>query len=622
MLSLRNPFVVDLRAIALMRMGIGALILADLLIRAPDLAVFLSDSGVWPRDVSMAYLGSERWSLYWISGHWLWSLLLFLCAGFFAICLLCGMRTRLATLMSFILLASLHNRAPLLLQGGDNLLLVLLFWGLFLPWGERFSFDAAMTREPRYQNRLFSAGGVALLLQIMSVYLFSAFLKNGAAWGSEGTGIYYALSNKQFTIGLASFWNDWLWLNKPLTHYVWWLELVGPLLAFSPLFFTQARLLVFFCFVTLEIGFLFNLSVGLFPFISIVSLLALLPTAALDRVFAPRRPASSSLVMYYDRDCGFCVKTCYWLAYLLGLNSVTSIHLAQDHPEVGPLLEREFSWVLETADGSRYLRWQAIVVLLQHSPRAAWLARPLSLLGGAGDRLYHWIGNHRRQFGRVTALALPWRERYPRHGWVLQGVAALFAGGILWWNISTIPQWDYIHGVHTGLPSSRVSYPETLRTVKNVLRLDQKWNMFAPYPDRSDDWYFIPGITVGGDMVDVLRQKDGMPDWGQPEDYYPRPAFLLDYRWRKYLTRIGYRSNSRYRGEYGSWVCRTWNESRRGEQRLEAFNIYLFRKPTPAPGATDEPPTRRIRLWRHHCLDADRLGEDRVEKRLAQESGW
>ena len=41
---------IDLRSLAVLRIGLGLLILADLLIRGGDLSVWLSDDGVLPRD--------------------------------------------------------------------------------------------------------------------------------------------------------------------------------------------------------------------------------------------------------------------------------------------------------------------------------------------------------------------------------------------------------------------------------------------------------------------------------------------------------------------------------------------------------------------------------------------
>jgi hypothetical protein len=71
---------------------------------------------------------------------------LFAIAALVAIALLVGYRTRLATVL-LALLASLQARNPTLIQGGDNLLLLLLFWGMFLPLGARFAIDAALDRR-------------------------------------------------------------------------------------------------------------------------------------------------------------------------------------------------------------------------------------------------------------------------------------------------------------------------------------------------------------------------------------------------------------------------------------------------------------------------------------------
>ena len=123
---LNNPFVVDLRALAMMRIGVGLLLFADLWLRAPDVVAWLTDSGVLPRDLSMDFSNDYRWSLYWLNGSEFWASSLMVIAGIFSVMLVLGLRTRMASVGSFILLVSLHNRNPLLLQGGDNLLLLSL----------------------------------------------------------------------------------------------------------------------------------------------------------------------------------------------------------------------------------------------------------------------------------------------------------------------------------------------------------------------------------------------------------------------------------------------------------------------------------------------------------------
>ena len=118
---------IDLRSLALFRILLGGLLIADLLIRGSDLSVWMTDAGVFPREFIIDRSADNRWSLYFISGSWLWALLLHLTAAGAAMALLLGYRTRLALIISFVLLVSLHNRAPLVLQGGDNLLLLMVF---------------------------------------------------------------------------------------------------------------------------------------------------------------------------------------------------------------------------------------------------------------------------------------------------------------------------------------------------------------------------------------------------------------------------------------------------------------------------------------------------------------
>ena len=145
--DLRAVFSVDLRGLALFRIALGLILIADLLIRAPDLILWLSDDGLTPREWIIQWNNEWRFSLYFIHGHWLWAVLLNCVAALSAVALILGYRTRLSTLASFVLLGSLHFRAPMLLQGGDILLVAMLFWSIFLPMGARYSIDATLVRD-------------------------------------------------------------------------------------------------------------------------------------------------------------------------------------------------------------------------------------------------------------------------------------------------------------------------------------------------------------------------------------------------------------------------------------------------------------------------------------------
>ena len=48
---LKAPFTLDLRSLALLRMGLGGLVVLDVLLRLRDLTTFYTDAGVLPRAV-------------------------------------------------------------------------------------------------------------------------------------------------------------------------------------------------------------------------------------------------------------------------------------------------------------------------------------------------------------------------------------------------------------------------------------------------------------------------------------------------------------------------------------------------------------------------------------------
>ena len=175
--SLREIFGIDLRTLALFRVGLAAMILIDLASRMRDFRAFHTDFGVFPRHVAIDNLHAWAWSFHLIGGSAWFIGLLFAIAAIFALMLLVGYRTRLAAIASWALLLSLQNRNTMILTGEDVLLIALAFWAMFLPLGARFSVDAALDPAPeKTGNAYFSVATFALLIQGMSMYFFSALL--------------------------------------------------------------------------------------------------------------------------------------------------------------------------------------------------------------------------------------------------------------------------------------------------------------------------------------------------------------------------------------------------------------------------------------------------------------
>ncbi len=278
----RRPFVLDLRAIALLRIGVAAVILLDLGVRSTDLEAHYSNLGVLPVGALVEHAWTPyQFSLHASSGLWQIQAVLFFIAALAAVALLVGRYTRLATLASWILLISLQNRNPLIGQGGDDLLRMLLFWGFFLPWGRVWSRDAQLAPAPT-SYAYCSAATMAYIVQLALLYWCTAILKSGREWTHDGTALYYALSLDQLLLPGGRLLYPYPKLLQLLTFATWYIELLLPFALFFPFSVSWWRTLVIGTLAIFHLGISLTLFVGLFFIINFVSLLGLLPPAALD----------------------------------------------------------------------------------------------------------------------------------------------------------------------------------------------------------------------------------------------------------------------------------------------------------------------------------------------------
>lgn len=608
---LYSLFGIDLRTLALFRTLLGLVLLWTLLRGFSDLEAFWTDWGVMPRAWIIETDSANRVSFYFLNGSTWFVAALLAAQCVLALMYLLGWRTRLANVLSLVLWGSLMNRNPITLIGGDLLMACLLFWSCFLPVGARFSVDAALaTNPPPRDPRHLSWASAGLLIQVMSVYFFSAILKNGVEWFPEYTAVYYTMSLDRYATPLGQWLLNFPALLEALTAFVFWLEAIGPLLMFLPWLNRPLRFVLMLLFMGMHAGFILCLEIGHFPYVSIASLSAFLGGWFWDWRTARNEAAHpGTLRIYYDRDCGFCLKSCLLFQQFLVLPGA-AIAPAQDTPRARTLLEANYSWVVIDVDDTAYLKWPAFVALLRRSPlwRWAWFALRSPHLVAPGNAVYDFVGRHRGAFGAMTGALLPQREVRWELGRAWQRVAAAFIAAVFLWNVATLEGvsrgfWGY----HSWLDRAARATFDVLGPPFRVLRIDQLWNMFAPFPLKDDGWMVIPARLADGREIDLLH-PEREPVYDKPHHYSQTHENI---RWHTYRGRLWEAEFSRHRLYFGKYLCRSYNEGKLADpelrkQRLMTFKIvYMIERTRPdyAP-----PTVERNVIWRHECFPAETKG--------------
>ena len=274
----------DLRSLALMRIGMGVWILVDLLIRLPDIARFHTPDGYLPVSLlpSPHYVTSHFY-LY----RYLDSLpavyMLYLIQAALAVALMAGAYTRIASVLSWWMLACLQSRTPILLDGGDIHMKIMLLFSCFLPLGEVWSWDARIRqkREPAKSPRNFAIKSpvtAAWTIQICLFYFFAAVLKSDPEWRVQGDALYYALSIDQFATEFAQTLIQYPGLLRVLSFAALLVEFTAPLLILFPIFNGVSRSLAILLLTCLHTGIALTLHLGLFMPACFIILIGLLPT--------------------------------------------------------------------------------------------------------------------------------------------------------------------------------------------------------------------------------------------------------------------------------------------------------------------------------------------------------
>jgi hypothetical protein len=361
---------IDPRALGALRIGLGAVLLIDLWMRTGRFKALYTDAGVFPRIYLEPWMWHTLVPLHLLSGSLAWEVFLFAVAAVFAVALLLGYHARIAAVVSWALLVSLHSRDPMVLNFGDDILRMALFWGMFLPLGACWSLDARRTGRVVSRERVCSLATLAYLLQIAFVYFFTALLKSGPDWRSNGTALYYALGVDPFVTPVGTYVRQFPWLIWLVTRATLGLEALGPFLLFAPVGWLRG--LTVAAFLSLHLGIAASYQLGIFPWTDLVVLLPFLPPGFWDRVERPLTgvrsvvsdaaasadPPPSVPGLRVARDVLIAVVLAYITAY--NVDSVAKFGMPEWLTAVGNFVRVNQQWRMFTPDAPHTGGWFVI----------------------------------------------------------------------------------------------------------------------------------------------------------------------------------------------------------------------------------------------------------------------
>ena len=265
-----RAFTLDARSIACFRVGLGLVITTDLFLRLLDSERHYSDFGMLPRSL-LSY--PMTFSLHVLHGSAGFQAALFAIGIVLAVGLTLGVWPRVCAALLFSFTISMQHRNETILEGYDLYSRSLLLCAIFLPLGRQFSLVGS-TSSTRHE--VATLGTAAVICQIFVVYFFNGVNKLNDSWIS-GDAIVNALNYLYFPTEFGAWLRNFPDILQSLTIATLVIELFAPLLLISPYLPGLCKGIFVTMFGLMHLGIWLTLDVGLFPAVSMVALLLLIP---------------------------------------------------------------------------------------------------------------------------------------------------------------------------------------------------------------------------------------------------------------------------------------------------------------------------------------------------------
>jgi hypothetical protein len=605
---------VDPRSAGLARIGLGLLLFYDLCRRIGGIHTWYTNEGLLPNHaVLWRPDGDYVFSFFFAASTAGEVKILFFLVSLVYLCLLVGWHTRIAHVLAFFCMVSVHSRGTFLENGGDVAQNLLCAWTMFLPMGRRFSVDAVLAslrakreREPaELQDRsgwralaarpIVSLAVLGILLQVSVIYYFNAVHKHGWTW-REGKAIHYVLYQERMVTWFGVFVRPYITpiLSMIMTYATLLIEISGPVLILNPkqerirtrtiaIFLYPALHLVFAAFLNLG-QFSFNM-MGYFPLMLVakdwdfINRLVAPPASRARKIaFDPGSPLVSAFARLLARLDAFDRLTFVAAGSagvprpvdtrLLVINEATgqsttgALAFAEclDALALGHLLAKFF----RTKLGRSIFDVKARFVLHREKPiedtlRLRAIDHPVDVEGEDGVGLLERGEAPARLWLRRRAANL--REA------TLSVLFFCVASQVLMENKAVPPQLKW-------------AQPKWIQQVLGYPRLFQGWGMFSSDVPTGERMLYVDAVTFGGRHVDPYNEA-GSRVAKLPVERIPE-HMEQDEFWCDYTNRIPDRQV--YWRMLKEWILAYHLRTGQREDRIISFEAKLLESDSPPPG--------------------------------------
>lgn len=313
--------------IDIFRILFGAFILLILVISFPNWQRFYGPDGVVPFEVLAKPWMGYSWSVLTLTDRAWFPTAIYWLALASATLFTVGFKTRFFTIILFVIYASLMHRAPVLINGQDQIIIMLLFFSCFAPLGTTFSLDEFLRRlakiklsknpdevveKPVWPQRLMQAS-------IVLLYVFAGPSKfvDDVAW-RDGSAIYYVTNSPRWFRfpNLAFFHNQYL--SILLTYGTLLAEIGFPIF----IWFKKTRYIALASIALLHASIMVFMASSVFYFnlAMIVAFMLFISNETISKL--AKRLHQKKATIFYDGDCSLCM----WLSNILvGLNAAKTV---------------------------------------------------------------------------------------------------------------------------------------------------------------------------------------------------------------------------------------------------------------------------------------------------------